>query len=351
MHTVICAFDDLADAQRAMDRLVERGFSRDMIHLQGGHSSGSSASSGATSPDDDSHGFFHRVGQFFSELFGGEDSAGDAGHYTEAVRRGGTVLLVDAVDGQEADKARSVMEEMGGAIDMQERTEQWRQEGWTGAGASSASAADTGLDAMGAAGGVPLTGVPQGSASGASTGMSDSLASGKSARTTTGAEQVMPVVEEELKVGKRSVDRGGVRVVQRVVETPVKELVRLREERAMIDRRPVDRPATEADLSNFKEGSIEVRERAEEAVVSKSARVVEEVVVGKDVQEREQTVSDTVRRTEVEVEQIAGERGRSTSGTDTVSATGGEESLLHKAGRKLGEGAREVKDTLTPDKR
>src|SRR4029453_10242040 len=104
---------------------------------------------------------------------------------------------------------------------------------------------------------------------------------------------------------KRSVSRGGVRVFSRVIEVPVEETVTLREERAEVQRRDVDRPATQAELASFKEGAIEVRETGEEAVVAKTARVVGEVEVGKRVTEREETVGDTVRKTKVDVEPIA----------------------------------------------
>ena len=117
------------------------------------------------------------------------------------------------------------------------------------------------------------------------------------------AEQAIPVVEEELVVGKRTVDQGGVRVYRRVVEIPVEESINLREEHVNVARTAVDRPATEADLA-FGDRSIELTETAEEAVVSKSAHVVEEVVVGKESSEHTQVISDTVRRTEVEVEEV-----------------------------------------------
>jgi len=112
------------------------------------------------------------------------------------------------------------------------------------------------------------------------------------------------VVEEELQVGKREVQRGGVRVYTHVTETPVEETVRLHEEHVNVERRPVDRPLTAADTAAFKEESIELRETAEEAIISKQARVVEEVVVGKTATDRTETVRDTVRRTDVEVEQL-----------------------------------------------
>ena len=115
----------------------------------------------------------------------------------------------------------------------------------------------------------------------------------------------VPIVEEELAVGKRTVDQGGVRVYRRVVEIPVDESVSLREEHVNVERRPVDRAVTNADLALQGERTIELTETAEEAVIGKSARVVEEVVVGKDVTERTEHIHDTVRRTEVEVEQVA----------------------------------------------
>ena len=114
----------------------------------------------------------------------------------------------------------------------------------------------------------------------------------------------IPVVEEELAVGKRTVDAGGVRVFRRVIEIPVEESVKLREEHVNVTRRAVDRPASEADL-NQGNRTIELTETTEEAVIGKNARVVEELVVGKHATERTEHIQDTVRRTEVEVEEVA----------------------------------------------
>ena len=112
-------------------------------------------------------------------------------------------------------------------------------------------------------------------------------------------------VEEELAVGKRKVATGGVRVTTSVSETPVEETVTLREEQVEAKRRPADRKlsAEEAEAA-FAEKTVEMLGTSEQAVVRKEARVVGEVAVGKQVEEREKTVKDTVRRTEVEVEEI-----------------------------------------------
>ena len=122
-------------------------------------------------------------------------------------------------------------------------------------------------------------------------------------------EESVPVVEERLAVGKREVATGGVRVTSRVVETPVEETVRLREERVEAVRRPDDRRLSpeEADAA-FAERTVEVMGTGEEAEVGRTARVVEQVTLRKRAGEREETVRDTVRRTEVEVEEL--EAGR-----------------------------------------
>lgn len=116
-------------------------------------------------------------------------------------------------------------------------------------------------------------------------------------------EVSLPVVQEELQVGKREVQRGGVHVITHVTETPVQESVRLREEHVTVERHPVDRPAAPGDTA-FQNGTFEVRQHAEVAVVHKEARVVEEVVIGKKTTEHVETVRDTVRRTDVVVEEL-----------------------------------------------
>jgi stress response protein YsnF len=121
-----------------------------------------------------------------------------------------------------------------------------------------------------------------------------------------GAEAVQ-VVEEELSVGKRKVASGGVRITTSVSERPVKETVRLREEHVGAERRSADRvlSAEEAEAA-FEEKTVEMMGTREKAEVRKEARVVGEVALTKETKERQQTVTDTVRRTDVEVEEIEG---------------------------------------------
>ena len=109
------------------------------------------------------------------------------------------------------------------------------------------------------------------------------------------------IIEENLKVGKKTVETGGVRLNSRIVEKPVEKDIQLREETVRVDRAEVNRPATEAD---FKEGTVEVREYAEVPVISKEAYVIEELKFNKEVSEKEEIIKDTVRSTEVNVEKL-----------------------------------------------
>ena len=217
-----------------------------------------------------------------------------------------------------------------------------------------------GVGAAGDAAGVEATDADS-TTTGASTSY-DSTTTGASTSydtTTTGVDRTtldqsgevkLPVVEEELRVGKRQVERGGVRVFTRVEEVPVNEQVTLREETVDVHRRPVDRAVTDADIANFQEGTFEVRERDEEAVVDKQARVVEEVHIKKEAEERTETISDTVRRTDVDVEEIPGGTRASTTetvgrigtqgvtGTDatTGATTAGDEGVIERNASRLG---------------
>lgn len=202
----------------------------------------------------------------------------DAEYYAEGVRRGGTLVTVHA-DDHRVDRALTIMDRYD-PVDIDERSSTWRESGWSGFETEATPSTTPSTTFMG------QEAMP--------------------ARRHDADQASLDVVEEDLVVGKRPVERGGVRIRSYVTEKPVEEPVRLREETVHVERRPVDRPADEADLQAFEEGVIEITTTAEEPVVAKKARVVEEVVVGKEVHEHEETIRDTVRRTDVEVEDVAG---------------------------------------------
>jgi uncharacterized protein (TIGR02271 family) len=127
-------------------------------------------------------------------------------------------------------------------------------------------------------------------------------------------DQVLEVVEEFMDVGKRQVERGRMRIYSKVTEREAAQQVALRDETIHVQRRAVDRPVTSADA--FRERQIEMVEIDEVPVVTKSAHVVEEVAIGKEVGERTETVKERLRRTDVETEEIPAGRAFDDYSTD-----------------------------------
>jgi stress response protein YsnF len=195
----------------------------------------------------------------------------EANLYAEGVRRGGALLAL-RVEETEAERAIAIMEQYD-PVDVDTRAAEWRQSGWTGF--------DSGAEPLARTGTVGLS----------------------HAATGTDEEAAIPIVEEEVKVGKRSVERSTVRVRSYVVERPVEETVELTSERLEVERRPVNRPVIAADAGDaFREQSVEITETEEEPVVAKEARVVEEVVLSKNVQKRQERVRETARRSDVKID-------------------------------------------------
>ena len=347
-HTVVGLFDTFSQAQTAVQQLVDAGFQRDHISLVANDASGQYANynasgdkvknaAGAGAVGGTAVGGLAGllvglgaltipgigpvlaagpllgvaalgagVGAATGSLLNGMVAAGipkeEAQYYAEGVRRGGTLVTVVATDAT-AQQASQILN-TNHAADVEERGASWRQSGWTGWSETEK----------------PYTAdqIKQFSTTTTTTTAKPTVVSGD-------AKMVLPVVEEQLKVGKRAVESGGVRVYSRVTERPVEEQVTLHEEHVTVERHPVDRAVTAADAA-FKEQSIELTEHSEEAIVSKTVRVIEEVIVGKEGSDHVETVRDTVRRTDVDVQQVAGTQttGPVTSTTTAkTTSTGG----------------------------
>ena len=274
--SVIGVFYDRSQLAAARKELANMGIDDSSVHT---NPAGDAEHPGEKYED---KGFWDSL----KEMFGGDDThAAGADYYAEAARRGGYVLTVTTSE-DHAEKVQTLMQRYG-AADADKQVARWKQEGWSGydksTGGMAASALQTEHQARQAGG------------------------------------ESMQVVEEELEVGKRQVNRGGVRLVRRVSQRDVEQNVTLRDETINVDRHNVGRNLTAEEAERaFAEGdrTIEATETDEEAVVGKTARVVEEVSLGKTSQDREQTVRDTVRRSDVEVEKIEGEA--TTTGTTTT---------------------------------
>jgi uncharacterized protein (TIGR02271 family) len=234
----------------------------------------------------------------------------EAGYYAEGVRRGGTLVTINAED-KMADQAVEILEHHN-AVDVQQRAAAWQQSGWKGY--SQTAKPYTSEEITRERGQYRPAPRPAATEITAASTRPTPQPDPRDTAASGGKETTLPVMAEEMTVGKRAVQRGGVRVYSRVTEKPVEEQVQLRDEHVSVERRPVNRALSSADRDAFTDSTMEVTETDEEAVVSKQARVVEEVVVRKDVQDRTETVRDTVRRTDVEVEQLGAERGQSANG-------------------------------------
>ena len=278
---VIGLFDNASDAQEAV-----RGL--ESLNLDGGQVSLLQQSSGQTT-------------NTFEQLGLPQD---DAAAYIDGIQNGGTVVVVQQLGDDEAQRAADILNRYN-IVDINSRM---RSSGTTAT--STQRMEDVQTNSAAVSGGL----------------RSDTAASGSYSNSTRqrgtyeGGERVIPIVEEEIRIGKREVDEGGVRVRTTVEERPVNEQVTLRDEEVHVERRRVDRPVdATAATDAFQEGTFEVREHDEEAVVQKEARVVEEVVINKEAQDRTETVQDTVRRTNVNVEELPAE-ARATDVTATTTS-------------------------------
>lgn len=190
--------------------------------------------------------------------------------YAEALRRGCALVLVDLPD-EKTDEAIQILEQHD-PVDVDRAFARWQTEGWTGYEEAAPSYTTEEIE-----------------------------------RERGGFKRDLESIEEEVKVGKREVARGTLRVHTRVTERPVREQVELREERATVEREPAGETISPAEAERaFKEESFEVRERGEEPVVSKEARVTERVHVGTEEEKRTEVIEETERRKEVEAERVAG---------------------------------------------
>jgi uncharacterized protein (TIGR02271 family) len=197
----------------------------------------------------------------------------DAHLYAEGLGRGHSLLVIRGVAG-EYDRIIQLLTRFN-PIDIDEHAARWRTAGWSGV-----HTGKTAWDARQQTSAAPKT----------ATG------------TPETREEVIPVYEERLKVGKRVVEQGHVRVRVYTVDHPAQEGVTLREERVAVERRPADRSASSVSSEAFKDRTIDVTTHREEPVTAKETQLKEEVVVRRDADQRAATVRDTVRRTEVEVD-------------------------------------------------
>lgn len=262
---VVAVYDTEARADAAMRDLRDAGIAESAINRH--------ARQGEAAHE---HHDEQEKPSFWQRLFGkGEDTS----DYDRNVEQGATVIAVRA-PAADIDRIEGILEKHD-PVDIDEQNTQR-------------------TDApMGTAGAMGAGTAPNVAPGGMNTGATDRDVA------HTDQEERLALSEEELKVGKRDVDRGTTRVRRHVVNERVEEDVPLRDESVSVERRPVtgDRHVTDAD---FTDKTVEMTETDEEAVVSKEAHVREEVAIRKDVGEHTEHVSENVRHHEVDIDDTDG---------------------------------------------
>ena len=328
-RTVTAMFDSRPEAEAAKARLNSSNIDADRVRII--DKSSTSSNSYSSTSGGEGQGFWSSL----KDMFVPDE---DRHSYAEGIDRGGFLLCAE-VDEDEADQAVRLLEESN-SVDFEQREQSWRSEGWSGqysgataGGFAGTTAASTGSNPTGSQSFGGQTTGTTGQSFGSQTTGTTGQSFGTTDRSTTVDEERIPIVEEELRVGKREVSRGGARVRSYVKEVPVHEQVTLREEHVSVERRPVTDTLRAGDLNTadaFQERNIEMTETAEEAVVAKEARVEEELVVRKTAEEHVENIDDTVRRTEVDIDEglrgsedrsAFGSFGNSTPGTSGTAST------------------------------
>ena len=256
-QTVVAAFDTAAHAQAAVDALKAGGFHADDISMFDKN----------------------RVGLqepgLWQRMFGGGLHQYEADVYRDSLDRGGSVVSVRVPDSEVA-HATGILD-IHRTIDVHDRA--------ITAGIAPAARVEAAAAAIAAA---PIVAVQK-------VAVSPKLAEAH--------DEVLRLAEEQLDVGKRMVETGKTRVRRFVTEREVSADVTLHEEHADIIRRAVTDPKYIGEI-DWADSTIEVVETAEQALVSKTARVVEEVGLRKIGSDHVETIRDKIRRQQVEVERL-----------------------------------------------
>ena len=290
-QTVIGVFATKTQAQQAVNALQSAGYPSAQIDF---------VSRDANFDNDRRTRHDEGIGGFFSSLFSDDDH--DTYRDLHDTARRGNVVTVHTQDMTRAERAADILDEHG-AINSDDASQRLRAKG---------------ID-------------------------------------YTDNDSTLDVIKEDIAIGKQTIATGGVRLRSRVINRPVEESVRLRQENVFINREKVDRAIDPSAIDTFKEGTVTMTETTEVPVVAKTARVVETVSIGKEASEHVETVRDNVRETQVDVERIAanatnaaGTVGGAMAGTantigNTVSNT------ANAAGRTVDNAGNTVHDALDRD--
>ena len=262
---VVAVYDNVESARSAKSALAAAGFHPDDISI---------VDRSNLTVDPGQHGIWHR-------LFGGDVHRHEAQVYGDTIRDGGAVLTARVL-GKEVAHASGILD-LHAPVDVHDRA--------VTTGIASQAHVDAVIDKIAAA---PL--------------VSDQITAVTPKIAATHPD-LLRLAEEQLEVGKERVETGETRVRRYTTVRDVAKDVTLHEEHAEVFRRAVNEPISLSD-KDWADREIEVVETAEHALVSKTARVVEEVALRSVGSDHIETIHDKLRRQEAEVVHADGKDAR-----------------------------------------
>lgn len=248
-HHLVAIYPTNTDAGHARDALIGSGFSADAIRTSSdaGSALGESGPAKETTPAES-------YGGFLSWLFGSDVPAREREWYGGQFRGGRTAVSVKVASEEDHRRAEEILDAFG-AVDLEYDSDE-TSTGQTPAGAESP------------------------------------------AQSSPSAEEIIPIVKEELAVGKRVTEKHHY-IRTHVIEQPAEAQVGLKDETMVVERRPT---SGQTQAGGLEDREVEIIEKHEEPVVEKRTRADEELVVRKDVKHRTETIKDKVRETKVDIE-------------------------------------------------
>jgi hypothetical protein len=305
-YNLVAIYPTLEEARRVSDRLLAEGISPADVRL----TDASSTQVTGDAPREPQHG-----GGFFDWLFASDVPDYDRNRYSSYLNENRAAVSVRAADQHWHDRIIAIMEEFN-PVDIEEdgRAVTTERSATATGDFAATSVPNAGMTARSDLGTTARSDL-------GTTARTDYAAAGRADMNTRAQagtrtdmnrerEEVIPVVKEELEVGKRATERR-YRVKSYIIEHPVEKQTTVRDERVEIEHRPISQTG---DLRMPQERTIEVVERHEEPFAEKRVTGAEEIVVRKETVERPETVRGTVRETKVEVEEEpAGTEARTTT--------------------------------------
>lgn len=244
-QTVVGIFKNSSEAQNAKKHLLKNGFSDNIIDI-------SSQPDKKTDQDED---WGDKVTGFFKNLFSSEE---ESSKYSRAAS-GSTVVTVHVQDSDEAEIAADILDDHG-AIDVNEYARSFENTP-TSAGSDTSRASDP-------------------------------------------DDTSVPVNIKSTNNGQKEGQAAETRSRSQIVDRPVEETNRLREEDVNKEGKTGYRAGSEEDLDVFMEGPVEFTEDDEIVVINEEVWVVEEVDVFEDVDEKQETIREIIRDTEEKTDDL-----------------------------------------------